>query len=71
VLTWYDDILTCLLIAAQYSFVITHSAAVQVTGAKMAESDEGVAGLQEKSGNGTFLMSIMCQFSTENIWPFL
>ena len=44
---------------------------MRVTGAKMAESDEGVAGLQEKSGKGTFLMSIMCQFSTENIRPFL
>lgn len=43
---------------------------MRVTGAKMAESDEGVAGLQEKSGKGTFLMSIMCQLSTENIRPF-
>lgn len=44
---------------------------MRVTGAKMAESDEGVAGLQGISGKGTFLMSIMCQFSTENIRPFL
>jgi hypothetical protein len=41
-----------------------------MTGAKMAESDEGVAGLQEKSGIWTFLMLIMCQFSTEDIQTF-
>jgi hypothetical protein len=64
-------IVTCRLQAVQCSFVITHSAAVRETGAKMAESDEGVAGLEEKSGKGTFLMSIMCQFSTEDIRPFL
>jgi hypothetical protein len=40
-----------------------------MTGAKMAESDGGVAGLQEKSGIWTFLM-LMCQFSTEDIQTF-
>ena len=70
---WYfvtQVLRSVLLIAVVRSFVITHTAAVRVTGVKMAESDEGVAGLQEISGKGTFLLSIMCQFSTENIRPF-
>jgi hypothetical protein len=58
-------------IAVQYSFVITHSAAVRVIGAKMADIAEGVSGLREKAGKWTFLISIMCQFSTEDINPFL
>jgi hypothetical protein len=60
-----------LLIAVECSFVITHNAAERVTSGKMAESGGEVAGLQEKSGKRTFLMSIMCQFSAENIQPFL
>ena len=62
---------TRLLIAVLCFFVIIRSAAVRVICATMEENVGDVAGLQEKSGKVTFLMSIMCQFSTENIRPFL
>jgi hypothetical protein len=38
-----------------------------VTGVKMADSTEGISGLQEKAGKQTFQFSIMYQFSTVDI----
>jgi hypothetical protein len=59
------------LIAVECSFVITHSAAVRVTGAKMADGVEGVSRLEEKAGKRTFLVSIMRQLSTEDTQPYV